>query len=58
MKFLKLFPLLILIIISCSKTSDDGTELIHFPLDNLNGVITQSGVEYDDSVFHQMEMDP
>jgi hypothetical protein len=47
MKFLKLFPLLILIIISCSKTSDDGTELIHFPLDNLNGVITQSGVEFD-----------
>ena len=47
MKFLKLFPLLILIIISCSKKSDDGTELIHFPLDNLNGVITQSGVEFD-----------
>lgn len=47
MKFLKLFPLLVNILVSCSKTSYEGTELKHFPLDNLNGVITQSGVEFD-----------
>jgi len=47
MKFLKPIPLLILIIISCSKKSDDGTELKHFPVKNLDGIITQSGVEFD-----------
>ncbi|HSL90265.1 MAG TPA: hypothetical protein VK870_13255 [Ignavibacteriaceae bacterium] len=47
MKFLKLFPLLILIIISCSKKPDDETELKHFPLNNIDGVITLSGVEFD-----------
>lgn len=50
MKFLKLIPPLVLILISCSKTSYEGTELKHFPLDNLNGVITQSGVEYDKEI--------
>ncbi|MBS4034771.1 MAG: hypothetical protein KGZ85_09920 [Ignavibacterium sp.] len=47
MKFLKLIPLLILIMISCSKKSNDGTELKHFPLNNIDGVITLSGVELD-----------
>lgn len=50
MKFLKITPLLVLIIISCSKISNEGTELKHYPLDNLEEVITQSGVELDKEI--------
>lgn len=47
MKFLKLTPLLFLIIISCTKISNEGTELKHFPIDNLDEIITQSGIVLD-----------
>ena len=50
MKFLKLIPLLVLILISCSKISNEGTELKYYPIDNLDGVITQSGVEIDKEI--------
>lgn len=50
MKFLKLIPLLFLILISCTKISNEGTELKHFSLDNLDGIITQSGVVLDKEI--------
>jgi hypothetical protein len=50
MKILKLIPLLVLIIISCSKISNEGTELKYYSIDNLDGVITQSGVELDKEI--------
>lgn len=38
---------LLLLLLSCSKISTEVTELKHFPVDNLNGIITQSGVVLD-----------
>jgi len=39
-----------LVLFGCSKPSRELSELKRFPLDNLDGVITQSGVELDKSV--------
>ena len=39
-----------LIVLGCSQPSTPVTELKRFPLDNLEGVITQSGVQLDKDV--------
>jgi hypothetical protein len=35
---------------SCSKPPEQVVQLKHFPLDNMEGVITQTGVELDDKI--------
>lgn len=50
MKFLNtIFPLFLLLL-SCSKVSDDGTELKHYALDDLTSVITQTGIMIDKNI--------
>ncbi|MGZ3537937.1 MAG: hypothetical protein ACXVAB_07880 [Thermodesulfobacteriota bacterium] len=52
MKSLKLilwFPL-ILIFVSCSKPSQEVAEIKKYPIDSLEGVITQSGIQFDKEV--------
>jgi hypothetical protein len=41
---------MVIIITGCSKPSGQVVELKHFPLDNMEGVITQTGVELDDKI--------
>ncbi len=36
--------------LSCSKSSEQVTELLHFPIDNMESIITQTGVEIDPAV--------
>ncbi|MFQ6008422.1 MAG: hypothetical protein ACE5K8_05645 [Candidatus Zixiibacteriota bacterium] len=38
------------IIVSCSQPPQEITELQHFPLDSMDGVITRSGVQIDNEV--------
>lgn len=41
---------ILLVILGYSQTQDHAVELRHFPLDSLDGVLTQSGVELDQQV--------
>lgn len=41
---------MVLAIFGCSKTSKQVTEIKRFPIDNLEGIITQSGVQIDKQV--------
>lgn len=50
MKILKYILPLFFILLSCTKISTEETELKHFPLDNIDGIITQSGVEIDKEI--------
>jgi hypothetical protein len=47
---LSVFVMLIFIATGCSKPPQPVTELKRFPIDNLEGVITQSGVRIDKEV--------
>ena len=40
----------IFVIVSCSKPSRQVVELNQFPIDNLEGIITQSGIQIDNAV--------
>ena len=42
--------LMIFGLINCSKSTSQVVELKSFPIDNLEGIITQSGVEIDKTV--------
>lgn len=35
---------------ACSKPPQEVTELMHFPLDTMEGIITRSGVEIDENI--------
>jgi len=45
-----LWLLLILTFVGCSKPSQEVVELKKFPIDSLEGVITQSGVQFDKEI--------
>jgi hypothetical protein len=45
-----LAAILSLFVIGCSQKPPSAVELKNFPLDSMKGVITQSGVQYDDKV--------
>lgn len=47
--FILFIPVLLLLFLSCGIQTK-RTELKHFPIDNLNGLIAQSGVQLDKSV--------
>ena len=40
----------ICVLVSCSKPSQEVVELKKFPIDSLDGIITQSGVQFDKEV--------
>ncbi len=50
MKKFALGMCIILILVGCSKPSQEVVELKRFPIDNLEGIITQSGVQLDKEV--------
>lgn len=39
-----------LLAVSCSRETEEVSELRHFPIDGMEGIITQSGVEFDGEV--------
>lgn len=41
---------MIFVVVGCSKASKQVAELKRFPMDNLEGIITQSGVQIDNEV--------
>jgi hypothetical protein len=41
---------LLLALMSCSQPQDQPTELRHFPLDSLEGILTQTGIELDQQI--------
>jgi hypothetical protein len=41
---------LLLLILACSKSSDQVTDLKRFPIDSMEGIITRSGVQIDRDV--------
>jgi hypothetical protein len=48
-----IFSILVVIIfgvIACSQPSTQATELKHYPLDNLDGIITQSDIQIDKKI--------
>jgi hypothetical protein len=45
-----IFILIIFVLISCSKPSTQVVEIKRFPIDSMEGLITQSGVEIDKAV--------
>ena len=45
-----LFTALFFIVVGCSKPSTQMVEIKKFPIDTIDGIITQSGVEIDKSV--------
>lgn len=47
MKFLNYILPLLFLFVSCTKISTEGTELKHYPVDNLEGIVSQTGVEID-----------
>ncbi|MCJ7554128.1 MAG: hypothetical protein MUO34_09620, partial [Ignavibacteriaceae bacterium] len=51
MKFLNYILPLVFFFVSCSKISTEGTELKHYPIDNLEGIVAKAGVEIDDEIF-------
>ena len=50
MKFLNYILPLLFFFVSCTKISTEGTELKHYPVDNLEGVVSQTGVEIDEEI--------
>jgi len=42
--------MIILVGVSCSKPSQQVTEIKEFPIENTEGVITQSGVQFDKEI--------
>jgi len=42
--------IVIIAIIACSKTTTNATELQHFPINNIDGIITKSGVQFDEEI--------
>jgi hypothetical protein len=42
--------MLISVLVGCSKTSNEVIELKRFPIDTMEGIITQSGVEIDKGI--------
>jgi hypothetical protein len=48
--FLSVCVVLVIFICGCSKPSEQAVELKHFPLDTMEGVITQTGVELDNKI--------
>ncbi len=50
MKILKLSVLLFFLLLSCTKISTEGTELKRYPIDNLEGIVSQTGVEIDEEI--------
>jgi hypothetical protein len=50
MKVLNYILPLFLLIASCTKISTEGTEIKHYPVDNIDEAITQSGIEYDKEI--------
>lgn len=50
MKFLKIFLLISLLFLSCTKISNEGIELKHFAIDDLSNIITQNGISIDKEV--------
>lgn len=47
---LVLCAVFILILVGCSKPPQDVVELKKFPIDNLEGIVTQSGVQFDKEI--------
>ncbi len=47
---LSVYVVLFIIICACSKPSEQTVEFKHFPLDTMEGVITQTGVELDNKM--------
>ena len=45
-----LCAVLFFVLVGCSKPSQDVMELKRFPVDSLEGIITQSGVQFDKEV--------
>ncbi len=41
---------MVFVVVSCSKPSRQVVELKRFPIDNLEGIITQSGIQIDNAV--------
>ena len=41
---------MVFVVVGCSRPSKQVTELKRFPIDNLQGIITQSGVQIDNEV--------
>lgn len=50
MKVLSYFLPLFILLLSCSKISTEGTEIKHFPVDNIDGIVTQEGIEIDKNI--------
>ena len=50
MKFLNYILPLLFLFVSCTKISTEGTELKHYPVDNLEGIVSQTGVEIDKEI--------
>jgi hypothetical protein len=48
--FLRMYLIMIFVLVGCSKPPQQVTELKRFPLDTLEGVITQSGIQIDKEV--------
>jgi len=42
--------ILIFIVVGCSKSTEEVAEIKRFPIDNLEGIITQSGVQIDNRI--------
>ncbi|MGZ3495898.1 MAG: hypothetical protein ACXU9M_14480, partial [Thermodesulfobacteriota bacterium] len=45
-----IYAVSILVLASCSKPSQEVVELKRFPIDGIEGIITQSGVQFDKEV--------
>ncbi len=45
-----MFVILFFAVAGCSKPAQQGSELKHFPIDSLEGIITQSGVQIDKQI--------
>lgn len=48
--FFYLYIIIVFSLIGCSKPSEKVVEIKHFPIDNLEGIITQSGVQIDKEI--------
>jgi hypothetical protein len=48
--FLTLCLAAVVVVMSCAKKSQQAIELKHFPIDGMEGIITQSGVEIDKDI--------
>jgi len=50
MKILKLSVLLFILFLSCTKISTEETELRHYPINKIGGIISQTEVEIDNEI--------